>query len=289
MLSLFRAEWQKIAGNRLVTLFMIWIFPIAAAAAAIVLPASVLVSPEARILFRTNAAVLRLWTDSLAEILSLPNSGLGRMLFVGFAAFAFAGEYQWRTWKNIIPRSQRVRLILCKFGAVCAFEVLAFALASAILSLGIGLAAALAGGTLVHQPGDALTDWASKCAAQALLTLISALIAAGYAAVAGLVTRSMLGGVLFGLGAVMGEQFLLVGLMQIADWLHEPRVLSLYRFTPSYNASNILSQFSDSSSIATLLGLPAHSPAFSWALLVAWGTGLVALATLLFQRQDITS
>jgi ABC-type transport system involved in multi-copper enzyme maturation permease subunit len=271
--SLARAEWTKIAGNRMVTLFMIWIFPLAAAAGAVVLWVLALASPMGRALFRSGALVADLWDQIIPEIWNLANSWLGRMLLVGFAAFCFAGEYQWHTWKNLIPRSQRTALILAKFVVVGAFVLLAFLSATAILSLGMGVAMGLA------------TD----SALQAIVTLLSTIIAAGYAALAGMYTRSILGGVLVGLGATGGEQFLLLALAQIAGWLKEPRILELYRLMPSYNVANATSWINDGSPTMMLFGLAADSLAFSLATLAGWVLVLVLLTVLLFRRQDIVT
>ena len=287
--SLARAEWNKIAGNRMVTLFMIWIFPLAAAAGTVVLWVLALASPMGRALFRSGALVIELWAQIIPEVWNLPNSWLGRMLLVGFAAFVFAGEYQWRTWKNLIPRRQRTALILAKFVVVGAFVLLAFVLATAILSLGMGVAMGLAGGALSSLPGDRLAGLTTDSVLQAIVTLLSATIAAGYAALAGMYTRSILGGVLVGLGATGGEQFLLLALAQLGEWLKEPRILELYRITPSYNVANSVSWINDGSPTMMLFGLAADSLPFSLAVLAGWVLVLVLLTVLLFRHQDIVT
>jgi ABC-2 type transport system permease protein len=287
--SLARAEWCKIAGNRMVTLFMIWIFPLAAAAGAIALCVLALASPMGRTLFRSGALVIELWTQIIPEIWNLPNSWPGRMLLVGFAAFVFAGEYQWHTWKNLIPRNQRPALILAKFVVVAVFVLLAFLSATAILSLGMGLAMGLAGGTPTSLPSDRLAGLVTDSALQAVVILLSTTIAAGYAALAGMYTRSILGGVLVGLGATGGEQFLLLALAQIAGWLKEPRMLELYRLAPSYNVANAVSWINDGSPTVMLFGVAADSLAYSLALLASWVLVLILLTVLVFRRQDIVT
>jgi ABC-type transport system involved in multi-copper enzyme maturation permease subunit len=242
-----------------------------------------------RTLFRSSALVLELWTQIIPEIWNLPNSWLGRMLLVAFASFVFAGEYQWHTWKNLVPRSQRTALILTKFVVVGAFVLLAFLSATAILSLGMGVAVGLAGGGLASLPGDCLAGLITDSALQAVVTLLSTTIAAGYAALAGMYTRSILGGVLVGLGATGGEQFLLLALAQVAEWLKEPHILELYRLIPSYNVANAVSWINDGSPTTMLFGLAADSLAFSLAMLAGWVLVLVLLTVLLFRRQDIVT
>jgi hypothetical protein len=151
------------------------------------------------------------------------------------------------------------------------------------------VAMGLAGGALASLPGDRLANLAGDSALQAIVTFLSTTIAAAYAALAGMYTRSILGGVLVGLGATGGEQFLLLALAQIADWLKEPRILELYRLTPSYNVVNATSWINDGSPTMMLFGLAADSLVFSLAVLAGWVLVLVLLTVLLFRRQDIVT
>jgi ABC-type transport system involved in multi-copper enzyme maturation permease subunit len=287
--GLFQAEWQKIAGNRMVMLFMIWIFPAAAVFGAVMMCVLGMVSSEGRTLFRSGPLVAQLWSQLLLEVWSLPNSWLGRMLLVGFAAFVFVGEYQWHTWKNILPRSRRISLLLTKFLVVDAFVVVALLSASVILSLGMGLASGLAGGIQASLPRGLLADLAADSVLQAVVALISATIAAGYAALAGMYTRSILGGVLIGFGATGGEQLSLLALGQVASWLKDPGILKLYRFTPTYNLANAISWINNGTSTTMLFGLAADSLCFSLAVLAGWALVLVAMTVFVFQRQDIAT
>jgi ABC-type transport system involved in multi-copper enzyme maturation permease subunit len=287
--SLFRAEWLKIAGNRRVTLFLVWIFPIVAAAVAVLLPVAVLVSTEAHAVFGSEEGAVRLWTELMSKIWSVPNTWFGRMLLIGFATFVFAGEYQWHTWKIIVPRSRRAQLILSKFVVVGAFVLLAFALASLLLAIGTGLAVVIAGGAFGGLGAANLADLIGDYALWIVLTILSTSVATGYAALAGLYTRSILGGVLIGLAAAMSEQFLLLGLIQLGTWLNNLQVIKWYRFVPSYNVENVTSWIKEGIPSTLLFGFSSDSLAFSLAVLAAWCVGLAALAVLLFRRQDITS
>lgn len=287
--SLFHAEWQKITGNRMVTLFMIWIFPVAAAFGAVLMCVLALVSREGRTLFRSGPLVAELWSQLLSEVWNLPNSWLGRMLLIGFAAFVFAGEYQWHTWKNILPRSRRIAMLLTKFIVVDALVILAFLSASAILALGMGLASGLVGGIQTSIPRDLLASFAANSALRAIVTLVSTTITAGYAALAGMYTRSILGGVLIGFGATGGEQLSLLALGQVATLLKDFGILKLYRFTPTYNLTNAISWINDETPTTMLFGLAADSLSFSLAVLVGWALVLGAMTVFLFQRQDIAT
>ena len=287
--SLFHGEWQKITGNRMVALFMIWIFPIAAAFGAVLMCVLALASREGNALFRSGPLVAELWSQLLSEVWNLPSSWLGRMLLIGFAAFVFAGEYQWHTWKNILPRSRRIALLLTKFIVVDALVILAFLSASAILALGMGLASGLVGGIQTSIPRDLLASFAANSALRAIVTLVSTTITAGYAALAGMYTRSILGGVLIGFGATGGEQLSLLALGQVATLLKDFGILKLYRFTPTYNLTNAISWINDGTPTTMLFGLAADSLSFSLAVLVGWALVLGAMTVFLFQRQDIAT
>ena len=56
-----------------------------------------------------------MWTDTFMASWGFANNLFGRMFLLGFTAVTFAGEYQWGTWKNIIPRQRRSLLIMAKF------------------------------------------------------------------------------------------------------------------------------------------------------------------------------
>ena len=131
MVNLFRAEWVKIAGNRWVAGCLVWIFPILAVAFVVLMSVIMALSPAARESFFEAPAQ---WTEQAVAIWNIPNNPLGRLVLLGFTAVVFAGEYQWQTWKNVVPRNRRSLLILIKFLALGAFIVLAFTLAAALVA-----------------------------------------------------------------------------------------------------------------------------------------------------------
>ncbi len=77
---------------------------------------------------------------------NIPNEMFGRIILIAFTAVIFAGEYQWGTWKNLLPRRRRVPLIVNKFVTLGAFVVVAFGAASLIAGLGMFLPVKIAGG-----------------------------------------------------------------------------------------------------------------------------------------------
>jgi ABC-2 type transport system permease protein len=295
MRDLFRAEWLKITGNRWVSGCLIWIFPIVAFGAVVVLALILSLSSGARNGIREGNAPL--WTDNAISVWNVPNNPLGRLILLGFTAVVFAGEYQWQTWKNVVPRNRRVPLILVKFLALGVFVVVAFLLMSLIWTLGWWLLCRIVG--IPYGPkitSDVMSDFAGDYALAVALAFTSTLIAAGYAALAAMLTRSILGGVLVGFALTFAENLSIVGLIIVGYFLDIPRIVHLYQFTPGYNLLNVASWINDKVALnmdvtveSTATYIFSDSLTFSVVVLAVWVFGLIALTAYLFRRQDITS
>ena len=290
MNKLLRAELQKIVGHRWVTGLLVWVFPVGALAASLLLILLSLLSPARLQYFGLNNI---LWTDRMLSVWSIPTSALGRLLLIGFMAFVFAGEYQWGTWKNILPYNSRPRIILTKYLAVGLLILISFAAMSVIWSVVPGIALNITGGS----SGAALTnavaaDFARDYIFQILLTFTIIMITAGYAAVGGVITRSVLGSALIGIGAILLQELSMVILLLVSNLVNAPGVLNLYRLTPTYNLHNVSSWMS--SNIPYRVQIPgfehlaSDSMSFSAIVLALWVITLVGMTMLVFQRQDIT-
>jgi ABC-type transport system involved in multi-copper enzyme maturation permease subunit len=299
VVNLFRAEWIKIMGNRWVTAFLILIFPVGMFAFVVVMSVLIVLLPS----MRDQAGTQQLgldhaeWTHQALEAWTIPNGLLGRLITLAFAVVVFAGEYQWQTWKNVVPRRRRVSLILNKFLAVAAFVVLAFTVASIIFAVGWGVMVGLAGGT--YGPaitGDVVINFAGDYLQQAWLAFTLTLISASFAALVGMFTRSILGGVLVGVAFTYIEGLSIVGMLLLGHLLDFPHLIDLYRLTPSYNVANAQSWFTQGQAAGfesvSLFGseFPALSDSlvFSVVILIVWVAALVGLTAYLFQKQDIT-
>ena len=117
MVSLIRAEWTKAIKNYKLTSFLVWVFPVSQVAwYSIIVLVGLLGSSNSVDLMMTSSGS---WIEDMMGVWALattfPYNVFGRMLPLAFMAVVFAGEYQWRTWKNIIPRSRRWKLILAKY------------------------------------------------------------------------------------------------------------------------------------------------------------------------------
>jgi hypothetical protein len=292
MLNLFRAEWKKTIKNYKLTTFLVWIYPIGMAAfltILLIVQLSTASSDQGAIAPSSGqwtADVLVTWNI----VSSFPANIFGRMLPLAFMAVVFAGEYQWGTWKNLVPRSRRVALILTKLATLTVVVMIALVSTSVIVGVGQGLGHKIAG--LAYGPpltGKVLADFAGDYVREALLGMMSLLILAAFAASAALFTRSILGGLLFGFGFSIlepSEFWLVLGIV-----FSKPEIVNLYRFMPTYNLNNVRSWLVTHRALAAVpSGFTAQpSLAFSCGMLALWLLGLTALAILVFQRQDITS
>lgn len=296
MRNLFRAEWIKIGGNRWVVGCLIWIFPFAAIAATLLASLVLSLSSSARANFRHDNGSM-LWTNQAVAVWNVPNNPLGRLLLLGFTAVVFAGEYQWNTWKNIVPRNRRASLILVKFVTLGAYVVVAFVAMSILWTLGAALASSIAGASFGPAlSGKVLSNFVHDYALAASLAFASTIIAAGYAALAGMITRSILGGILVGIFITLGENLLFVGMILIEYFLGIRHFTYLYRLTPSYNLANVTTWINEhhANKVTVDLGkgvsyVLQDSLTSSVVVLALWVVGLIVLTAYLFQRQDITS
>jgi ABC-type transport system involved in multi-copper enzyme maturation permease subunit len=293
MLSLFRAEWQKIIGHRWVVGMLIWIFPAGAAGVvAIFLLVALFASPEIQQNFGLSADASLQWTTSMITAWSLPNQMFGRFIIVAFSAVMFAGEYQWGTWKNVIPRSTRVHVIIIKFVALGTFVLVSFAVTSLIAGIGMDLPVVIAGAEYGPPIGEALENgFLLDILTQAAVTFISALIAANYAALAAMITSSILGSIMVGVGIVVLEMMSLGLFGLLSTLFNNQQIMALFRWTPTYNISNIVTTLNHEEPLYRFLtDLNAHnSVGMSLLVLAVWVFGLMALTAGLFQRRDVTT
>lgn len=287
--NLIRAEYIKIMGNRRSTCCMVWLFPILATIAMGLLFLVVILDSDARATSQSEPAD---WREFLLLAWVIPNNPLGRGLMLAFAAVVFAGENQWNTWKSIVPRSSRVRLVLVKYLMVCYFVLFAFVITSLIVLFGALFIGTIA--NLRFEPslsGDVFGGIVEDYGLQMLMALISMIIASGYAALAAMVTRSIMGGAIVGIVLTVGESMIFLPLNLIAWLLDAPNVLVAYRFLPFYNLVNMTGWLFDNAAASIEIDgkIYADSLGFSIAVLSFWVVLLISLTVYLFQKQDITN
>jgi ABC-type transport system involved in multi-copper enzyme maturation permease subunit len=290
MSNLMKAELQKIVGHRWVVGLLIWIFPVGALAASLLLILASLLSPQGLGYFGLSNIK---WTSQMLNVWSFPNSSLGRLMLIGFIAFVFAGEFQWDTWKNILPYNSRARFILVKFLAVGLLILIAFVTMSVIWGVGPGVAVTLVEGSY----GPLLTnvivmDFAGDYIIKVLLTFTAIMISAGYTAIGSVITRSVLGSALVGFGAILLEELSVGIFLAMSTLLRRPGILNLYRLTPTYNIYNVSSWVSSNHpyfiQIPGFEHITTDTLTFSGVVLVLWALTLIGITAVLFQRKDIT-
>ena len=227
MVNVLRAELQKMVGNRWTTGFLIWIFPVGALGFVGLMSLLALLIPS----FRDNIYP-SLWTDNFLVPWGFINNLFGRMFLLGFTAVTFAGEYQWGTWKNIVPRQRRGLLIMAKFIVLGVLILIAFSLMSLIFGFGYGILTRIA--DITYGPevtGQVVREFLSDYALQATLTFVSVIIASIYAALSALLMRSILGGIMVGVGISMVEPLIFGANLWLARLFDSVFFLHLGRFS----------------------------------------------------------
>jgi len=291
MVELFRAEWMKINGNRFMASFTVWLFPVGVTTFLLLALIPALGSEQFR--DQVNAAPPS-WTMQTLLPWTVINSIITRMILVAFAADIFAGEYQRSMWKNLLPRRRRTTYILMKFFTMSLMLLMAFFLTCLLAGVISGIVVRVTGAPYnLTAPGETLNDFVSSFALQAFVAIVSGLLAACFAALGAILTRSILGAVGFGAACTLGEQAILLVLIMIGSALNAPGIIKLYQYTPGYNLSNI-SSWATSGKAFTLTGtmsqyIDSMSAGTSFVILAIWVVGLIGLTVWWFRRQDIVS
>lgn len=295
MRSALASEWRKLLGYTRAISFLVWIYPVGAIVIVLlfqILP--VLFIDSVREL---TGAAPPMWTDNLLVIWSTMNGFPGgtflRMPFLGFIAIAFAGEYQWGTWKNILPRQSRPALILSKFLILGLLMLLSLLLTSLVITGGGWLTAVVAG----IPYGPALSEleiaaFLQEAAMQVLVTFAGTLIVAAYAALIAMYSRSIMASLLLSVGVSILEFASSLLLLIVSQALQRPNLFNIIVGTPTYNLENIRSWIVDGvgSNYGGFPGFTAvPSLAVSLLIILLWLMGLLGLTAVIFKRQDITS
>jgi ABC-2 type transport system permease protein len=294
MINLLRAEWKKTIWNYQLTGFLVWVFPVGVLGFYAVTLLTGLFSREAMEgMVATGSGD---WTvDALGPwgvILAFPFNILSRMIPLAFMASVFAGEYQSGMWKYLIPRNRRPLLILSKMAVVAVLMTLAFTATSAGVVAGQGIGRKLTG--LAFGPalsGEVLGDFGVRYGQTLLLGGLALILLAAIAALAAILTRSVLGSLLVVFLFSTLDSLSMYILMLLAKIFSIPGIVELFRYTPQCNFNNAQSWFTTGAAIRLPFENFSTGPdlGFSLAMLVIWAAGLTTLAVAVFERQDITS
>ncbi len=232
--------------------------------------------------------------NSWNMLIFFPANLFARMLPLAFMAVVIAGEYQWRTWKNIIPRNRRWKLMLTKMLALLSLVMLSFLLTALVAALGPSTGARIHGAEYGPTVSfDVFGNYLLDTVRTALIATLSLAILVGYAAIAAVLTRSILGGLLAGFAFSIVDATSLGMLLFLSNMLDKPDLLNLFQFTPTYNLGNLHTWlFEGHAQRAISDGVPflTAEPSF-WAsllIILIWIILLTGLPLWLFERQEIT-
>lgn len=287
MLDLFRAEWKKSTGNRCLVGCTIWIWPILSLVIVGIFLLVFLVNGDARADLETSPIK---WTDIALLAWAIPNNLIVRLFLMGFVASVFATEYHHNTWKSVLPGNKRVAVILMKFVAVASFIVLAFTIMMIIMLIGFGLMSVIL--EVGYPPaisGDVMSDFLQELFLNMILTFVSTMILAGVAALAALVTRSLLFGVVASVAITLLEGLgLPIFVLIVFELLKQEWMADIYLLSPTYNTGNIFTWINADEAAPHLVPDGSTlSLGVSIAILAFYLIILVSGSVFAFQRQDV--
>lgn len=293
MVNILHAELQKMVGNRWTIGLLLWVFPVGALAFVVGMSLMALLNPASR----GNTSLVT-WKEAFLLPWSLVNNPFGLMLLLGFTSVTFAGEYQWGTWKNIVPRQQRSRLIMAKFINLAALILITFTVTSLIFGIGFGILARIADLPYASEATSEIArDFFGDYAQEVSLAFISIIIASVYAALGAIVMRSILGGTMVGIGISLIDALIFSMIYWWANLFDTVLLLHVGRISLFYNIANVKSWIREDQAATTLASAfqtfgevtPIDSIGFSMLMLAGWLVGGIGLVLYLFQRQDITT
>lgn len=287
--DLLRAEWIKLTANRLLASFTVWVYPVGAATFLMVMGPllGLMEGPTPFVSGRWPEAMLGVW----GILLSFPGHIMARLPVIAFMAMAFAGEYEWNTWKNVVPRTRRAALLIAKFIILGVLICASLALTSLLWGGGRAIIAAVYGwdfGPAID--ADVAGDFAVRFLVEAALAFAMLLILGAFTAISVLLTRSIVGGILLGFGFSILEG--LSGLLfpMIATLFDRLEWINGYAYTPDYAVHNIRSWVVRGELFRPApMFAPEPTLLASVLVLAVWAAALIAITVWLFERQDLTS
>lgn len=282
MLSVISAEALKLTRHR-ATWGLVWIYPIVLLViAAIVLTIALSGNAEPE-----PAEPLNKWLESAAGFWHAPRNATVRILIAGFIAVAIAGEYGWNTWKLIVPHRSRWMLIAAKYVVTTLLLLFSFILTAWIFTATGWLEDRISGDPIpagITAGGLIAAHWAG------MLTAIGPLLLTiGYASLAAVITRSMIGALVVSIVAIVLEQ----AVANFAPLLSQSLpglFLFLHNVLPGYHLANITSWVMEGAAATVTFPsgtIVAAALGTSVAIVAAWIIVPVALTFWRFGRQDI--
>lgn len=211
--------------------------------------------------------------DNLFSGLLSMQSSIFQIFAIAGAATLFAGEYRWETWRAILPRTERVAIMLAKLSV--------FALAIALCIFASGLARFLVGLYDVALTGEA--DWPPAPWLGLLTGFIAAflqiMVTAAFVMLAAVVTRSMMAAIVATLVVVVALDITTIRI-RLPD--AELWVAALPNFASNSLSQQGLALMGKSDTIGT------HLAGAGALAMIAWIAALAGTAIALFRGQDLS-
>ncbi|HRF97024.1 MAG TPA: hypothetical protein PLZ51_17570, partial [Aggregatilineales bacterium] len=180
-------------------------------------------------------------------------------------------------------------IMLNKFFTLGVFITFAFTMMSVVIGIGSTLLGLIVGHYMGAFDMTILGNFLGELLPQMALTFIGTFIAAGYAALAAMISRHVMATIIIGVVATIGEPSTLI-IVSMVRGIFKIDLYGLFLMTPSYNINNITMQLNGAVYIPLAPeGFIPFTLLTSWLILIAWVVGLVILSVRIFSRQDITS
>lgn len=276
MINLIRAEMLKTIKNIPISLLLIGAIP----ALAFALLNVIAIATGLGLL--TNPLTSINGQEQVILALLLANQVIAQTAFIILSAISFGGESVWKTWKNILPRSQRRQIILSKFIVIIIAITIAIHLTGVLTYIGSWEYALF---TDISFTNGAWNDvgipfWIQYFVLSFFL-LIAYLLGAIYAGVASIQTRSISAGIVLGVGVSFADTVSQPAFSFVGRLLRLDLIAEIPSLLPNYNIQNILSW------------ITTGTPVYRWNLitstfiLIFWIVGGIALTIYLFEQRDI--
>ena len=283
MLDALRAESAKM-GRHKATWGLVWIYPIALIAVLALIVVMTLVNGGDAV---DKAPSRTEWLNDASAFWGAPRQAVVRILIAAYVAVVFAGEYGWNTWKLIVPHRGRASLLAAKYLLILILFAVSFTLAAILFNLGTWTDDVMTGDPI--PAGITFGALAAAHGTAALAAIAPILVTIGYASLAAIVTRSMVGALIVSIVMITVES--LIGSFAPMLAVYLPSAMwALAHALPGYHLANLASWIGSGEALS--MPFPSGSVlslgwATSLAVVAAWIAGLIGAAFLLFRRQDI--
>jgi hypothetical protein len=281
MLDALSAEALKLTRHK-ATWFLVWLYPI-----GLLLIFALLITGGVVSTSTPGHPSLEEWLRETAMVWAAPSNTLGRYLLAAFVAVAFAGEYGWNTWKLIVPHRTRASLITAKFAVILLLLIAAYTLGALVSVLGSWLEDVATGDTIPS--GITVGGLLRVHGETALASLAPGLITIGYAALASVLTRSTIAGLVIAIVAITVEQ-LFFNFAPVFSMKAPGLVWTLYHILPGYHFANLSSWIGSGAALSVPLprsGTVSLSWMASAGAASAWVAALAGATFASFGRQDL--